>query len=1342
MERDIDIVRIEKLQEAAQFTTWKFQVRVALQAKEIFAVVSGDEMKPAPAAAEAEAAAITTANTAIADWNKKDAKAQNIIVSSLGQKAINHVIDCQSSNSMWQRLISIYERTNELSKSQLQEKFFSFTKEPADDMATFISKMDMLVHRMRNVNIAIDNSMIITRLLTTLPQEYRHFVSAWDSVIPTSQTLDTLKSRLMVEEQRMNTGAHGESSEAFVAKGKSTYKKSNQKPKKNQKGCYRCGSLEHWKRDCNSQKSSKESQPKPKKDEKGQSKVFFSEMNFSTSVDDIWYADSGATEHMVKNCKWFRDFVELDTPRRITLGNGDAMHATGRGNIDILSYNGKDWIEKTLANALYVPNLHANLFSETNVLDNGHTIRANKNEIQVLDEDCIVAVGARRGGLFQMLFKVIEPNVSTANLSVKKNTLQMWHERLGHQNVAHIREVLHRNNIDFVDEKFDCDGCAMGKMHRLSFNLREEKAKACGEIVHADVCGPIPETSFGGARYFLLFKDDYSHFRKVYFLKQKSEVIDNLKIYVKWAEKQNGRPIRILCMDDSEYVIQQNGHQIKVLRTDNGTEFVNREVKHFLEENGIEHQRTVPYTPEQNGCAEREMRTIVEAARSMIHAKGINSRLWAEAVNSAVFILNRTGTSTIKHKTPYELWYGKSIEINDFRVFGSEVYVHLPKQGRTKLDAKAKKCIFVGYDENVKGFRVFDSDSNKIEIVRDVKFLLNEFSSKQFNDVIIDGSENSENVESSQAEPELVQEAPGQDDVVTPAIQNAGAVLPAAAKIRKRRTTTLDGIDENNIIGDRLRERSRSIQEEIENVASMAFITINEEPQTYDEAVNSVDNEKWKEAMDDEYNSLLTNDTWILVEKPLNKGVIDNKWVFKVKQNPNGSIERYRARLVGRGFTQQYGVDYDETFSPVVRFTSIRTLLAIAARNKYKVKQFDVKTAFLYGELQEDVYMKQPIGFDDNTGRVCKLKKSLYGLKQASRCWNIKFKNFIEKFGFVATESDPCVFISVSGESVAILAIYVDDGLVIGNNERVIDSVITHLKQQFEVKTIELGCFLGIEIQRLDDGSIFLNQKAYARKVLNKFSMIDCNAVATPADSNQVLEKFEDSEIANYPYRQLVGSLMYLAIATRPDIAFAIGKVSRFLERPTQAHVVAAKRILKYIKGTISHGILYDSYGENRIDGYSDADYAGDVTSRKSTSGYAFVIGNGVVSWGSILQKSISLSTMESEYISASEATRELIWLNRLTNELTQDKFGTPILFVDNQSAIKLANNPVNHKRSKHIDVKYHFIREKLNDGILKLEDIRSEDQLADIFTKALPKQRFQELRSKLNIVNIESDNN
>lgn len=573
---ETEIVRIEKLQEASQFMNWRFQVRVVLKASEIFEVVSGVEKKPAAATANADQAAINAANKSILEWNKKDARAQKIIVTALGSKTIVHVLNCETAHAMWTKLNSVFEQNNEIGKQHLQEKFFSLTWDGTSDMATHISKMESLAQQMKNLNVAIDDSTVITRILMTLPSEYKHFASAWDSTPASERSVMNLTSRLVIEESRLKTaGAVGQSGEALIAKNRSSYKKQKPKVKQRKGNCFKCGSSEHWKKDCNASSSSKDNTSRSSKAENQNGKAFLGEVNTSTNKDETWYIDSGATDHMSKQRSWFRDYVELSTPKNITLGNGDVIHAVGRGNIDILSYDGTKWIEKTLANALHVPKLYANLFSQSKVLDNGHTLQSNQHEVKIFDGKSSVAVGVRRGGLFQMMFQVIESENSMANVAIKKITLQKWHERLGHQNVAHVREFLRERNIDFEDKEFDCDGCAYGKLHRLSFGKRLIKSNKCGEIIHIDLCGPFPEVSLGGARYFLLFKDDYSHFRSVYFLKQKSEAHEKLKVYVKWAEKQNGQPIKVVRADKLTEIINddssENGHPIKVVRTDNGT---------------------------------------------------------------------------------------------------------------------------------------------------------------------------------------------------------------------------------------------------------------------------------------------------------------------------------------------------------------------------------------------------------------------------------------------------------------------------------------------------------------------------------------------------------------------------------------------------------------------------------------------------------------------------------------------------------------------------------------------------------------------------------------------------
>lgn len=1313
---DKEIISIEKLHDKSQWMTWRFQVRVTLVASDIFDIVNGSKKQPELAADESNRAVIV-------DWKQKDARAQKIIVTTIGQKFLVHILNCNTSHEMWQKLHSVFEQNCQTNIHLLQQKFFSLAKDPNDDIATHVAKIETIVQQLKDLGETITESMVLTRIIMTLPVEYKYFVSAWESTEKSKQTIELLTNRLMIEESRMTNGNDVTiKSEALLANGAKT--KSKAKPTKKKGKCFSCGIEGHWRSQCKADKSHREKFSKFNSASDGENKGFFCDIEQIAETLDkghTWYADSGASSHMSNRREWFEDFNEIQ-PEEITIGNGDKMHAIGRGNIEILSFDGDKWIEKRLLNVLYVPKLCTNLFSTTKAMDNGHTLRSDKVKLELLDKNRVVAVGARRGTMFYMLFKIVERSGEMANLALNISTLKTWHKRLGHQNAAHVRSFLKNSGIKFVDENFECDGCSYGKVHRLTFEHRKEKSSKCGEIIHTDVCGPIEQTSLNGSRYFLLFKDDYSHFRFVYFLKQKSEVVEKCKHFVKLAEKECGHPIRII-------------------QSDNGTEYINDEMKRFLNENGIRHRRTVPYTPEQNGSAEREMRTIMEAARTMIHDKELSPKLWAEAVNCAVFVLNRTGTSTVKDKTPFELWHGKKADIQHFRTFGTQVFVHIPKQQRQKLDAKAKQCTFVGYDENVKGYRVL-SANNRVEIARDVRFVSDEsidtIVTTEFgqSELVNCGENDAEHGEHDIGHGENVAEtgeraieggvnvADCSDDVLG---DISGRII-RPNKVSKRRNSVLCDIDETNVMGNRLRERRLSTN-------MTAMLAFEDEPKSFEEAVNSADRENWLCAMKDEYNSLVANGTWNLVNKPKGQKVIDNKWVFKLKRNTDGSIERFKARLVVRGFTQEYGVDYEETFSPVVRFVSIRTILAIAAESKAKLRQFDVKTAFLHGELKEDVYMNQPVGFSDGSERVCKLQRSLYGLKQASRCWNQKFTGFIEKFGLVASKSDPCVFTNNS----IILAIFVDDGIIVGRDDASIDSIIKYLQANFEVKVIDVGCFLGLEINQQSDGSIFVHQTAYANRVLRKFEMENCNPVSVPADPSQILSKEDGSDKSVYPYRQLIGSLMYLAIGTRPDICYAVSNASRYLESPSQVHENAAKRILKYIRGTNKYGLLYHSDGRQTLRGFSDADYAGDTDTRRSTTGFCFSIGHGVVSWNSERQRSVSLSTTESEYVAASNAVKELVWFKRMLNELSPNEVMDCVLYVDNQSAIRLIKNPEFHKRSKHIDVRYHFIREKFQDGDFQLEYVPTKDQIADVFTKALPKERFQTLRLLLGVVTIEN---
>ncbi|XP_019173288.1 PREDICTED: uncharacterized protein LOC109168888 [Ipomoea nil] len=500
-------------------------------------------------------------------------------------------------------------------------------------------------------------------------------------------------------------------------------------------------------------------------------------------------------------------------------------------------------------------------------------------------------------------------------------------------------------------------------------------------------------------------------------------------------------------------------------------------------------------------------------------------------------------------------------------------------------------------------------------------------------------------------------------------------------------------------------------------------LILEEEPKTFEAAMRSVDAVFWKEAVQSELDSIKSNHTWELVELPKGAKPIGCKWIFKRKLRPDGSIERFKARLVAKGYKQKFGEDYFCTYSPVTKIATIRVLFALAVAHKWTVHQMDVKTAFLNGDLEEEIYMEQPSGCVDpgQEGKVCRLVKSLYGLKQAPKQWNEKFHRTLMELGYTVNRSDACLYSKQFESSMVLICIYVDDMLIFSPNVSAIIETKRSLCEKFDMKNLgEADVILGVKV--IQSGSNYkLSQSHYTEKLLRKFNSFEVTPAPTPYDSSVKLTKHTGTGVAQEDYAKIIGSLMFLMNYTRPDIALAVNRLSRYTHNPSEAHWHALKRVLRYLRGTVEWGLNYTGF-PNVLEGYCDANWVNDSDDVSSTSGYVFTMGEAAVSWKSTKQSCIARSTMEAEFIALDLAGQESEWLRNLLADMPLWGNSTPSIHIhcDSQTAICVAKNSMYNVKRRHIRVRHESVRQLIVNGVITLEYVKSEKNIADPLTKGL----------------------
>jgi hypothetical protein len=514
-------------------------------------------------------------------------------------------------------------------------------------------------------------------------------------------------------------------------------------------------------------------------------------------------------------------------------------------------------------------------------------------------------------------------------------------------------------------------------------------------------------------------------------------------------------------------------------------------------------------------------------------------------------------------------------------------------------------------------------------------------------------------------------------------------------------------------------------------------------PRSYKEAMECPDREEWKSACDSEMEAHAVNSTWKLCRLPKGKRPIGCRWVMKIKHNQDGSIEKYKARLVAQGFSQKYGIDYQETFAPVIRYETVRLLVALGLELDCFIHSMDVETAYLNGEPEEETYMKQPEGYqckgDNGEELVCLLQKSLYGLKQSGNCWYGSINKSLLDWGFQRNLAEHCVYWKWEAGKLLLIGLYVDDLLIVGQDLGQIERLKELLSSKYKMKDMgQVSKFLGMGFDhKRDEGTLEISHRRYILDMLEELKMEDCNPVKTPLPAGCNLDLAEGKATEATYYRSLVGKALFLANSARPDISYAVGQLSRFMQTPLEEHLKAGKHLLRYLKGTSDYKLTFKKQGTIIPTGYSDANWSGDVGSdRRSTTGYIMILAGGGITWRSKKQTTVATSTAQAEYMALAEASKEITWLQNFLKamKLGDGKTSTTI-YADNSACKAIAENPVHHQRTKHIDIQYHFIREKIEKGLVKVVKIESQNMLADMLTKNLGRVIFENLRGRIGLV-------
>uniref|UniRef100_A0A2N9G021 Integrase catalytic domain-containing protein n=1 Tax=Fagus sylvatica TaxID=28930 RepID=A0A2N9G021_FAGSY len=1295
--------------DSTNYMIWKLQITAILDAYSVLDHLDGSTISPRQVLVNE--AGIPSVNPAFLIWHKKNKALLTLLYSTVSSPVLAMVVGLTTSQEVWDKLEERFTCTARANVLTLKLELQSI-KKGNETVSSYLQRIKTVRDKLSAVGVHSDDEELLHVILKGLPKEYAPFASAIrtrDGIL----SLEKLSVLLQTEEQSIQETSDPFSNSAlamFVSHNKPSNGYNANQGYNNNRGrgrnsfrgrggrserptCQICWKQGHYAIDCYHRMDFAYQGKNPTT--KLAAMASASNLQHTQNVE-TWLTDSGASDHITASSQNLNPQAPYQGPDQVSVGNGQNLPIQHIGNSQLHT----KFHKFQLRNVLHVPRIASNLLSVHKLCLHNHCscyFDSNQLLIQDLPTGRLLYKGLSKNGVYPIhsstFFNSASNKTACTAHSVSAHKWQLWHSRLGHPSNKVLSNVFpNLQSTSYVTSKH-CTHCLAGKMHQLPFSVSNKNSTAPFALIHADLWGPAPITSSTGFRFYLVLVDDFTKFTWTFFLKHKS---DTYQIFTQFQAMVN----------------TQFSLPIKVLRTDCGGEFTSNAFNQFCANKGIIHQLSCPHTPQQNGVAERKHKHLIQCALAILSESKLPMSYWSHAVSTATHIINRLPTPNLSYNNPWEMLFHKPPDLTYLRSFGCQCFPLLTPYTAHKLHPKTTPCVFIGYPTHTKGYLCLDPITKRLYVSRHVLF----------NETIFPGLTHSTDALHSSAThiispntwmitlpsshtcshtPHLTP-LPTESNTASStntslplpfslpnsplpspfssaeshsspshASPQSHSPIPATSPAPIPTSITLTSLPTPSLPVPPVPPNTHPMQTRSKNgifkpklgYAAHTDYTLTE-PTTYATASK---HPQWCNAMDEEFEALQKQGTWTLVPAPSTKNIVGCKWVYKLKYNSDGTISRYKARLVAKGFHQQYGVDFAETFSPVVKPPTVRLILSLAVSLNWPLRQLDVKNAFLHGTLKEEVYMVQPQGYTDpsHPSHVCKLLKSIYGLKQAPRAWFESFTSQLLHLGFLASNADSSLFVYKNKSVIAYLLLYVDDIVLTSNTPSYLDHLIHQLSTVFDLKDLgPLHYFLGLQVTRSSSG-LFLNQAKYAHDLIKKHNMLTSKPAKSPRCPNTRLSLHE---------------------------------------------------------------------GPLHLSAYTDADWAGDPDDRRSTSGYLVYIGSNPITWSAKKQPTVSRSSTESEYRALAIASTELCWIRTLLKDLGIFLSQTPILWCDNVSALAIASNPVFHAHTKHIEVDFHFVRERVLRKDLAVKFVSTVDQLADIFTKSLPTQRFIDLQRNLTV--------